>query len=103
MRGTRPVVAPRRGRTADYDPLKVQTSDSAPLAQWRLFMASEWGQAMYRRRGASVECANAQFRRRGLHSFNVRGLLKTRAVAVLHALAHNFMRMRSLGITFAAV
>ena len=53
-------------------------------------------------RGATVECANAQLRRRGLHRFNVCGMAKARAVLLWHALAHNLMRMRSLGIALAA-
>ena len=61
-------------------------------------MASDEGKALYRRRSASVECANAQLRRRGLYHFNVRGMLKARSVVLWHALAHNLMRMRSLGI-----
>ena len=61
-------------------------------------MASPQGQALYKRRAPSVECANAQLRRRGLYAFNVRGMLKARAVVLWHALAHNLMRMRSLGI-----
>ena len=60
-------------------------------------MASEAGKKHYRKRGATVECANAQLRRRGLQQFNVRGLLKARAVLLWHALAHNLMRMRSPG------
>jgi transposase len=99
--GTQAVVPPARSRTAAFNPLAVRPSDSAPLAQWRRFMASEQGQALYKRRAASIECANAQLRRRGLYSVNVRGKLKTRAVLLWHALAHNLMRMRSLGFSFA--
>jgi IS5 family transposase len=61
-------------------------------------MASEAGKTLYKLRAATVECANAQLRRRRLDRFNVRGLAKTRAVLLWHALAHNLMRMRSLDI-----
>jgi transposase len=97
LRGTRPVVPPARSRNPEFDPLAPQASDTAPVAAWRGFMATSEGQALYKRRAASVECANAQLRRRGLQRLNVRGLLKARAVALWHALAHNLMRMRSLG------
>lgn len=96
LSGTQPVLPPSRSRRADFDPLAPQASDTAPLAQWRRLMASEQGRQLYKRRAASVECANAQLRRRGLQRLNVRGLLKAKAVALWHALAHNLMRMRSL-------
>jgi hypothetical protein len=66
------------------------------------FMASDFAKALYIQRGASVESANAQLRRRGLYRFNVCGMAKARAVLLWHALAHNLMRMRSLNIAFAA-
>ncbi|WP_375136321.1 hypothetical protein [Azohydromonas australica] len=65
-------------------------------------MGSHDGKVLYRRHGATGECANAQLCRRGLQQFNVRGLLKAHAVLLWHALAHNFMRMRSLGLAFVA-
>jgi transposase len=101
LRGTQPVVPPARSRNPDFDPLAPRASDTAPLARWRGLMASANGQQLYKRRAASVECANAQLRRRGLQQLNVRGLLKAKAVALWHALAHNLMRMRSLGFAIA--
>jgi hypothetical protein len=61
-------------------------------------MVSEFVKDLYIWCGASVECINAQLRRRRLHRFNVCGALKARAVLLWHALAHNLMRMHSLGI-----
>jgi hypothetical protein len=101
LRGTQPVVPPARSRKPEFDPLAPQASDTAPLAAWRRLMASPDGTQLYKRRAASVECANAQLRRRGLQQLNVRGLLKAQAVALWHALAHNLMRMRSLGFSIA--
>jgi transposase len=101
-RGTQPVLPPPRSRNPGIDPLAPKASDTAAQAQWRAFMASGLAKALYVQRGATVECANAQLRRRGLHRFNVRGLLKARAVLLWHALAHNLMRMRSLNFAFAA-
>jgi hypothetical protein len=100
-RGTQPVLPPPSSRNADIDPLAPKPTDTPARAQWRRLMASEWGKALYVQRGATVECANAQLRRRGLARFNVCGLIKARAVLLWHALAHNLMRMRSLNIAFA--
>jgi transposase len=100
-RGTQPVLPPPSSRNPDIDPLTPKPSDTPAQAQWRSFMASDFAKALYIRRGATVECANAQLRRRGLARFNVCGLIKVRAVLLWHALAHNLMRMRSLKIAFA--
>ncbi len=102
VRGTQPVLPPPRSRNPDIDCLAPKDSDSPAQAQWRAFMASDFAKALYIQRGATVECANAQLRRRGLHRFNVCGMAKTRAVLLWHALAHNLMRMRSMNIAFAA-
>ena len=101
-RGTQPVLPPPSSRNPDIDPLAPKDTDTPAQAQWRTFMATEFAKALYIQRGASVECANAQLRRRGLHRFNVCGMVKARAVLLWHALAHNLMRMRSLNIAFAA-
>lgn len=99
--GTVPMLPPPRSRNPGIDPYEPKSTDSAHLAAWRKRMASPEGQALYAQRGATVECANAQLRRRGLLQFNVRGLAKARAVLLWHALAHNLMRMASLNIAFA--
>lgn len=101
-RGTQPVLPPPRSRNPSIDHLAPKDTDSPELATWRSTMASGWGRALYKWRAASVECANAQLRRRGLLQFNVRGKLKAKAVLLWHALAHNLMRMRSLDMAFAA-
>lgn len=101
-RGTQPVVPPPRSRNPSIDSLAPKGTDTAAQAQWRAFMTSDFAKDLYVWRGASVECANAQLRRRGLHRFNVCGMVKARAVLLWHALAHNLMRMRSLGIKPAA-
>jgi transposase len=100
-RGTQPVLPPPRSRNPDIDCLAPKDTDSPAQAQWREFMRSDFAKALYIQRGATVECANAQLRRRGLQRFNVCGMAKARAVLLWHALAHNLMRMRSLNIAFA--
>ncbi len=101
-RGTQPVVPAPRSRNKDIDALAPKPTDTPAQAHWRAFMASDFARDLYRWRGASVECANAQLRRRGLSHFNVCGMAKARAVLLWHALAHNLMRMRSLNFAFAA-
>ena len=101
-RGTQPVLPPPRSRNPNTDCLAPKDTDSPAQAQWRAFMRSDFAKALYIQRGATVECANAQLRRRGLHRFNVCGMAKARAVLLWHALAHNLMRMRSLGIAVVA-
>lgn len=101
-RGTQPVVPPPRSRNPAIDCLQPKPDDTPAQIQWRQLMGSHWGKDLYVQRGATVECVNAQLRRQGLQQFNVRGLLKVRAVALWHALAHNLMRMRSLHFAFAA-
>ena len=100
--GTQPVLPPPRSRNPDIDALAPKPTDSPAQAQWRTFMGSDFARELYLWRGATVECANAQLRRRGFTRLNVRGLLKARAVLLWHALAHNLMRMRSLNIALAA-
>jgi transposase len=101
-RGTQPVLPPPRSRNPAIDALQPKPTDTPAQAQWRAFMGSDFAKALYIQRGASVECANAQLRRRGLSRFNVRGPVKARAVLLWHALAHNLMRMRSLNLALAA-
>lgn len=100
-RGTQPVVPPPRSRNPAIDCLQPKPDDTPAQVQWRQLMGTDWGKDLYVQRGATVECVNAQLRRQGLQQFNVRGLIKARAVALWHALAHNLMRMRSLNFALA--
>ena len=72
-RGTQPVVPPPKSRNPDIDCLQPKPDDTPAQAQWRELMGSDWGKELYLQRAATVECANAQLRRRGLLQFNVRG------------------------------
>lgn len=100
QRGTQPVMPPPRSRDPGVDPFAPKSTDSPNVAQWRARMASDQAKELYRQRAATIECTNAQVRRRGLYQFLVRGQLKARGVLLWHALAHNLMRMRSLNIAF---
>jgi hypothetical protein len=53
-------------------------------------MASAQGQAAYAKR-TQIERINAERKNHGFGLLAVRGLVKAQAVALLHAIAHNFM------------
>ena len=94
-----PVVAPKDKQRDRYAPLP---GDSQALSQWRQRMGTDAAKLIYKERAASIECTNAHLRNRGLQRFNVRGLMKARAVLLWHALAHNLKRMMALNFAFAA-
>ena len=94
-----PVVAPKDKLRDRYAPLP---GDSQALSQWRERMGTDAAKLIYKERAASTECTNAHLRNRNLQRFNVRGLVKARAVLLLHALAHNLKRMMALNFAFAA-
>ncbi len=78
------------------DPHARQEGDTDEYAAFRARMACEEYQKKYKSRPSIAEYPNADCRNRGLHQFRVRGLLKVKAVALLHALAFNFHRMLNL-------
>lgn len=94
--GTEPYVPVPASRNPAIDPHLPKDGDSAAIAQWRTRMGTAEAAEIYKARAASVECANAQLRRRGLHRFNVCGTVKARAILLWHALAHNLMRVAAL-------
>jgi hypothetical protein len=94
-RGTEPLMPVPRSRNPSIDAFAPKPTDRRAHVQWRVRMASDEGKERYRLRAASVECVNAQIRRRGLTQLRVRGLL-------WRVLAHNLMRLRSLGIAHQA-
>jgi len=96
--GCTPYLPVMAARNEERDAHTPRAGDSPAIAEWRSRMASDEARALYKERGASVECANAQLRRRELWRFNVCGLLKARAVLLWHALAHNLQRMIALDL-----
>ena len=85
-----PVKPPKNPRN---DPYRPRRSDSPAVAEWRGRMATQEAKEIYKQRAATAECVNAQLRNRGLRQFPVRGMLKTKAIVLMHALAHNLSRM----------
>ena len=88
-----PVPKPKDENT---DPHQPKPGDSEAVAAWRVRMASDQAKAIYKNRAAVAECVNAQARNRGLIRLLVRGKAKVKCVVLLHALAHNLMRMFAL-------
>lgn len=88
-----PVPKPKDENTDAHAP---KSGDSQAVAAWRVRMASDQAKAIYKHRAAVAECVNAQARNRGLTRLLVRGKAKVRCVVLLHALAHNLMRMAAL-------
>jgi hypothetical protein len=78
------------------DPHAPQYRDSPEYARFRQRMAQPENQALYKQRPSIAEFPNAVCRNRGLRQFNVRGLVKVKAVALWHALAFNFTRFLNL-------
>ncbi len=88
-----PVPQPKDSTRERYAPLP---GDSEALAAWRTRMGTDEAKAIYKERAATAECVNAAARNRGLQRFQVRGLDKAKAIALLFALAHNLSRLIAL-------
>jgi len=85
------------------DPYEPKPGDSVAVAAWRQRMSTDEAKSIYKERAATAECVNAQARNRGLTRLSVRGLAKTKSVALLFALAHNLMRMATLAPEFVGI
>ena len=77
-----------------------QRHDPPAIQAWRARMASPDGRAIYQRR-RGIETVNGDLKNHGLRRFVLRGLDKVRCEALLHAIAHNLRRARSLGFAWA--
>lgn len=71
-------------------------ADLPRLEAWRERMLRDESRELYKARASTVEWANAMARQQGLTELTVRGRGKVRAVALLHALAHNARRWIAL-------
>ena len=89
-----PVRLPRN--RPEQERFQPRYGDSPEVVRWRQRMATEEAKAIYRRRGSTAEWANAQVRLHGVSQFTVRGLVKVTTVALLVAVAHNFLRWEAL-------
>jgi transposase len=83
----KPESSARRARRRAREPQCVK--------RWRERMASEAGKAVYTLR-MQIERVNADRKNHGFGFIPVRGLLKAKAVALWHALAHNLVAAHRL-------
>lgn len=74
-----------------------RAKEPQPLKEWRSRMATPQAQTIYRRRGR-IELVNAHLKNRGFGQINLRGLAKTKIVALWHALAHNILVIARLNL-----
>jgi hypothetical protein len=88
-----PVPKPKNETVDRHEP---KASDSEEVAEWRQRMGTATAKEIYKERGATAECVNAQARNRGLHQFMVRGVEKILTVAKWFAIAHNMARSFAL-------
>lgn len=95
------VYAPPPPERDDIQPASRRKRDGkrakepAPVKAWRERMASADGQAIYKRRNL-IERVHAQCKNRGFDRIGVCGLLKAKAIALWHALAHNLITAHRL-------
>jgi transposase len=73
------------------DPCAPREEDGPGVAAWRERMASEQGQAQYKKRSI-CECIHARWRNWNLIRLSVRGCKKVRAVMLWHALTNNVLQ-----------
>jgi transposase len=83
----KPATLAKRARDRAREPESIKA--------WRARMASEAGQTVYRLR-KRIERVNADRKNHGFGFLPVRGLFKAKAVALLHALAHNLITAHRL-------
>jgi transposase len=75
---------------------QISVDQPVGVTLWKERMNLADSKKIYSRRASTIEWFNAGARLRGLHRFSVRGLKKIQGICILHALAHNLERMRSL-------
>jgi transposase len=92
------VYAPERPtRRTDGTRAPLQHRASPEVRAWHERMATPEAKQIYRKRAASAEWVNAQFRERhGLTKFRVRGLDKVLSVSLLLCITHNLLRWLAL-------
>jgi transposase len=88
-----PVPKPKKVGVDRHAP---KPKDSKEVAAWRQRMGTEEAKEIYKERGATAECVNAQARHRGLVQLVVRGLKKVKAIALWFATVHNMARSFAL-------
>ena len=85
------VFCPPTNSKHGRDPFLPREDDGPGVLAWRERMATNEGQACYKRR-AIAECIHARWRNWNLGRFTVRGAAKVKAVMLWHALANNVLQ-----------
>ena len=83
---------------AGEDPYARGKRDTDAVAAWRSRMKSDAAKLIYKLRAQSAEWVNAICRNHNLQQMPVRGLNRTRAVGLLHALTHTLLWSRRLAM-----
>jgi transposase len=78
------------------DPKKNVKGDCEAIKKWRGLIGTEETTSLYSRRCSTAEFSNMQIKNCGLKEFLVRGLVKVRGMAFLHAIAMNVVRFLDL-------
>lgn len=88
---------PPRTTTSGRTKAEPRWDDTPEVARWRKRMETAEAKEIYRQRGATSECVNAQARHHGLTRLLVRGTHKVMSVLLLVAITHNLLRWIGLG------
>jgi transposase len=89
-----PLKDEDKQRAAGKDPAARTRRDTNATAAWRVRMQTDAAKAVYKLRAQSAEWVNAVCRNHNLWRLPVRGKPRCKAVALLHALAHNLLHSR---------
>ncbi len=79
---------PRKG----IDPKKHLKGDCEAIKKWRDSIGSEKVTELYKKRCSTAEFSNMHVKNQALREFSVRGLVKVKGMALLHAIAQNVSR-----------
>jgi transposase len=74
------------------DPKVHLKTDCDDLRAWRDSIGSDYVKEIYKKRCSTAEFSNMHVKNQALKEFSVRGLVKVRGMAVLHAIAQNISR-----------
>jgi transposase len=78
------------------DPKIMKKGDSEAIKKWRNMIGTEGVLELYRKRCSTAEFSNMHVKNQSLKELPVRGLIKVKGVALLHAIAQNCSRYFNL-------
>jgi transposase len=76
----------------NVDPKKYRKDDCEELKRWRDLIDTDEVKELYKKRCSTAEFSNMQVKNHALNEFSVRGLLKVKGMAILHAISMNVSR-----------